>query len=129
MAVRIMTYLGLLYQDIIRTGLLTASDKLPPVLPVVLYNGGPRWNAAEDVSALIQNAPGGLGKYRPSLRYLLLDEGRYGNSELAALRNLVAALFRLENSRTSADVSQVLENLITWLGAPEQANVRRAFTV
>jgi len=51
------------------------------------------------------------------------------NTELAPLRNLVAALFCLENSRTPADVSLVLEKLIAWLAAPEQASVRRAFTV
>ena len=129
MAVRIMTYLGLLYQDIIRGGLITADSKLPPVLPVVLYNGEPRWTAAEDVKDLIEEVPGGLSKYRPAVRYLLLDEGRYTTTELAVLRNLVAALFHLENSRTPEDVSLVLEKLITWLAAPEQASVRRAFTV
>ncbi|MEX1058175.1 MAG: Rpn family recombination-promoting nuclease/putative transposase [Natronospirillum sp.] len=41
MAVRIMTYLGLLYQYLVRQGELTPAGKLPPVLPVVLYNGQP----------------------------------------------------------------------------------------
>src|SRR3954447_6457016 len=100
MAVRIQTYLGLLYQDLIRTGKLTARGLLPPVLPVVLYNGRRRWGAPEDIAGLIEPVPGGLERYRPQLRYLLLDEGRYAESELAPLRNLVAALFRLENSRS-----------------------------
>ena len=39
MAVRILSYVGLLYQDLIRSGQLTASGQLPPVLPLVLYNG------------------------------------------------------------------------------------------
>ena len=47
-------------------------SKLPPVLPVVLYNGEPRWTAAEDVKDLIEEVPGGLAKYRPTVRYLLL---------------------------------------------------------
>ncbi|WP_422666907.1 Rpn family recombination-promoting nuclease/putative transposase, partial [Billgrantia endophytica] len=37
MAVRIMSYLGLLYQDLIRQKAFTPSGKLPPVLPIVLY--------------------------------------------------------------------------------------------
>ena len=129
MAVRIMIYLGLLYQDLIRSRCLTGDGGLPPVLPVVLYNGQRRWNAATNVKDLIGEVPGGLGRYRPEVRYLLLDEGRYSDSELAPLRNLVAALFRLENSRTPEAVSQVLENLIAWLTMSEQASVRRAFTV
>src|SRR3954451_9752834 len=36
MAVRVATYLGLLYQDLIRTGQLTDRGLLPPVLPIVL---------------------------------------------------------------------------------------------
>ncbi|MCB2263125.1 MAG: Rpn family recombination-promoting nuclease/putative transposase, partial [Candidatus Thiosymbion ectosymbiont of Robbea hypermnestra] len=39
MAVRIQTYLGLLYQDLIRTRRLSNTGRLPPVLPIVLYNG------------------------------------------------------------------------------------------
>ncbi len=128
MAVRIMTYLGLLYQDLIRTRCLTVDGGLPPVLPVVLYNGQRRWNAATNVKDLIGEVPGGLGRY-PARGALLLDEGRYSDSELAPLRNLVAALFRMENSRSPEAVSQVLENLIAWLTMPEQASVRRAFTV
>jgi flagellar biosynthesis/type III secretory pathway protein FliH len=45
------------------------------------------------------------------------------------LTNLVAALFRLENSRTSGDLFNVLETLIDWLKEPEQTSLRRAFTV
>ena len=83
MAVRVLAYLGLLYQDIIRTGGLTADKHLPPVLPIVLYNGKPRWTAATEVAELIAPAPTGLERYRPHLCYLLLDEGRYADSELA----------------------------------------------
>jgi predicted transposase/invertase (TIGR01784 family) len=129
MAVRVLAYLGLLYQDLIRTGQLTDDGRLPPVLPVVLYNGRRRWDAAQDVGELVVPVPGGLDRYRQRLRYLLLDEGRYSDSDLAPLRNLVAALFRLENSRTAADVDRVLAALVEWLAAPEQASVRRAFTV
>ncbi|WP_300971366.1 Rpn family recombination-promoting nuclease/putative transposase [Thiocapsa sp.] len=51
MAVRIQTYLGLLYQDLIRAGTLSAAGRLPPVLPVVLYNGVTPWRAAETLGA------------------------------------------------------------------------------
>jgi hypothetical protein len=129
MAVRMLVYVGLLYQDLIRAGRLAADKRLPPVLPVVLYNGKPRWRAAEDIAELVAKAPAGLDRYRPSLRYLLLDEGRYAESDLAPLRNLAAALFRLENSRTPHDVEQVLAALAEWLKAPEQASLGRAFTV
>ena len=129
MAVRMLAYVGLLYQDLVRAGQLTRSEKLPPVLPVVLYNGKPRWDAATDIAELIEPVAGGLARYRPALRYLLIDEGTYADSELAELRNLAAALFRLENGRTPQDVEKVLEALVEWVKMPEQTSLRRAFTV
>jgi len=129
MAVRILGYLALLYQDIIRTDKLTKSDRLPPVLPVVLYNGERRWQAPVDLDQLIHPAPSGLEKYRPQVSYLLLDEGSFNKNELSSLRNVVAALFQLENSRTEQDIQEVLLRLIDWLTSPEQTGLRRAFTV
>ena len=129
MAVRILTYVGLLYQDIIRSENLKHHDKLPPVFPIVLYNGARPWQAPVDLDPLIHPAPAGWEGYRPHVRYLLLDEGRYDRDYLGSLDNLVAALFQLENSRTKEDIQAVLLKLIDWLGNPEQSGLRRAFTV
>jgi hypothetical protein len=129
MAVRILGYVALLYQDLIRTKRVAPGEKLPPVVPVVLYNGEPPWTAAREVADLIMAVPGGLERYRPQLRYLLVEEVNYGQVELEPLRNLVAALFRLESSRSVDDVRRVLEALIDWLKEPEQEGLRRAFVV
>jgi hypothetical protein len=129
MAVRIMTYIGLLYQDLIKAKQLSANKLLPPVLPIVLYNGDPAWTAATDISDLIQHVPGGLADYRPTLRYLLLAERDYSDEQLRELNNLVSALFRLENSRTPAQLLEVVVNLLQWLSSPKQDSLRRAFTV
>ncbi|MCQ9618230.1 Rpn family recombination-promoting nuclease/putative transposase [Paenalcaligenes niemegkensis] len=50
MAVRVVTYTGLLYQDIIRSTGLGQGDKLPPVLPIVLYNGSKRWSGPHELA-------------------------------------------------------------------------------
>ena len=129
MAVRISGYLALLYQDIIRSQKLTSKDLLPPVLPIVLYNGQRRWRAPLQLNQLIHPAPAGLEKYRPQVGYLLLDEGRFNPDELSSLNNLVAALFQLENSRTEQEIQSVLVHLIDWLKDPKQTSLRRTFTV
>ena len=128
MAVRLLVYVGLLYQDLIRAGRLTPDGRLPPVLPLVLYNGRPRWTAATEVADLIAAPPAGLEGYQPRLRYLLLAENRYSEAELAPLRNLSAALFRLENSRNPVEIERVVTALVEWLQAPEQLTLRRAFS-
>jgi hypothetical protein len=72
-------------------------------------------------------APGGLEQYIPSLKYLILDECRYPKEELSELKNLVAAIFRLEKSKTTEDILEVINNLIEWLSSPEQARIRSNF--
>jgi predicted transposase/invertase (TIGR01784 family) len=129
MAVRMLVYLGLLYQDLIRKRLLTPSGRLPPVFPLVLYNGIRRWSAPRDVADLVEAMPGGLEAYRPQLRYFLLDEGRLAEEDLEPLRNLAAALFRLEKSRDPEDVREVVRPLLEWLRGAEQQELRRAFGV
>lgn len=129
MAVRVLTYVALRYQELIRARQRRDDGALPPVLPIVLYNGAARWNAAEELTPLMQQGPPALATYRPQMRYLLIDEGRYRDSELAQMRNLVAAVFRLENSRTSVRIGEVLTALVEWLSTPELDSLRRAFIV
>ncbi|MCK7546073.1 Rpn family recombination-promoting nuclease/putative transposase [Marinobacter bryozoorum] len=131
MAVRVMSYLGLLYQDLIRQKALAQDGKLPPVLPVVLYNGDQRWQAADNIVELIEPVPGGLQTYSPQLQYLLLDEGAIVESSEwpGEARNLVAGLFRLEHNRDEQDMLNVLGSLVEWLKAPGQSTLRRAFVV
>ena len=97
MAVRMMSYVGLLYQDLIRRGEVLPGRRLPPVLPIVLYNGDAKWTAVTDIAALIPKAPGLVAKYLPKLEYLLIDENQYSEAELAGLKNLVAAIIRFEH--------------------------------
>jgi hypothetical protein len=128
MALRMMVYLGLFYQDLLKRGETTSSGKLPPVLPLVLYNGYAPWGAAREISELIEEVPGGLERYRPQLRYCLLDEMRMADSELASLRNLAAAVFRLEKSFDTEAMEPVLEAASEWLRAPGLEELRKSFT-
>ena len=132
MALRMMTYLGLLYLDLYETkqytkDKLSGYPKLPPVFPIVLYNGKAGWHKALDVNDLIIESPIGLEPYRPHLRYCLIDENEYTKHELEALRNLVAALFRLEKGQNEEDIREVLILLVKWLDTPEQQSLNRAF--
>ena len=47
MALRMQVYIGLLYQDLVKRGELAVQDMLPPVLPVVFYNGPGAWSASQ----------------------------------------------------------------------------------
>ena len=89
MALRILTYTSLLYQELVRNDALDVGGRLPPVLPIVLYNGEARWRAAVEVGELIAPVGPELAPYQPSQRYVVVDERHVGTEDLPG-RNLMA---------------------------------------
>jgi len=126
MALRMLAYVALLYQDLARGHRIAARGRLPPVLPIVLYNGARPWRAAKDVASLVQEGSRALAPYSPRARYLLVDERHH---EARHSANLVSALFRLEHSRTTDDMKDALDALIARLPDEAQPSLRRAFSV
>ena len=127
MALRILTYTSLLYQELVRNDALDAGGRLPPVLPVVLYNGDSRWRAAVDVGELIAPVGPELAPYQPSQRYVVVDERHVGAEDLPG-RNLMGAVLGLEQSRTPEDVVRVAGLLAEWLRDPRDDGLKGAFT-
>ena len=127
MALRMMVYIGLLYQDLIKRGEVLEDGRLPPILPIVLYNGSQKWTAVTNISELIPVVPGLVSQFSPSLRYLLIDENNYTDSELASLHNLVAAVFRLEHASSPSAVSELTNLLADWLS--DRPDLRRMFAL
>jgi len=126
MAARLLAYVGLLYQDLGHRKELAPGGRLPPVVPIVIYNGTRRWGAARELSRLIAPGPAGLERYTPELRYLLLDETRYTEAELGPLRSLLAAVFRLESSTGSDALVRALALAVHTLRDPRYAAAREA---
>jgi hypothetical protein len=98
MALRSLVYTGLQYEDSIKCKSQRESKMLPPLFPIVIYNDGGRWTATRELGDLFDAMPGSLVAYRPSQRHLVLDEGRVGGAELAAVYNTVAEIIRVESS-------------------------------
>lgn len=123
MAVRVKTYVGLLYQDLIRAGKVLPGRMLPPVLPIVLYNGDAPWTAARDLADMVPSAPGVVGQYRSTQGYLLIDENRCSDAQLAARENLVACMIRFQR----APSIEVMCEVVDWLdrGIRGDAELRR----
>ena len=127
MALRILTYTSLLYQELVRSDALEARERLPAVLPVVLYTGEARWRAAVEVGELIAPVGPELAPYQPSQRYLVVDERHAGAEDLPG-RNLMGAVLGLEQSRGPEDLERVVEKLVEWLRDPRDDGLKRAFT-
>ncbi len=123
MAVRMLTYTGLLYEKLIGEGELRAHGALPPV---VIYNGRGPWSAAVEVADLIAPVEPALARHQPSLRYFLLDEGRADRGDLPP-GNLVSALIALEANRDRERLPALLDELIVLLREQDDEELTNAF--
>jgi len=133
MAVRIMTYIGLLYQDIIRSQSLKRGDALPPVVPMVIYNGKSAWKSPCEIRELINTVHPGLEKFTPHLSYWLLDEGRVGDENLEEFKsttfNLTAELIAFELCKSPEEIREHISRLHQNLKEPENQEIRRTFAL
>ena len=56
MALRMMVYVGLFYQDLLKQGKVGPDGLLPPVFPAVIYNGSRPWNAPKSFRETLINS-------------------------------------------------------------------------
>ena len=126
MAIRMQVYVGLLYQDLIKNKEWGPDGKLPFILPIVLYNGNPRWRAPLATQDLISVAPDGFEHYVPRLDYFLIDEGSYSTEYLGDLENLAAAIFLIENQSSVAGLRNALDKVLKWSDRHKHETLRGA---
>ncbi len=126
MALRLLVYTGLFYQLLLKEKPLRRGEKLPPVLPIVFYNGDPEWWAPLEVSELIESVPASFAKHVPSMRYCLIDEKRWSLENLEALLdNVVAGIARVEQSQNPDELVSMVSRFNKWLDQPDQSTLRR----
>jgi predicted transposase YdaD len=134
MALRIMEYVSMLALQIAREYKKSElpEGRIPPILPIVLYNGQSKWSAPTNTAGCFIEPPAGLKAFLPKLKYLLLDERRLKRSRTKEVRNFADAVFRMEAGRGKADIAEIIEvikALVEMLQSPELKELRRAFNV
>ena len=125
MALRVMEYTALLYGELLRRG-KAKPGALPPVLPVVLYNGDAPWRPTTEMRELIAAPSPLLAPYQPSQRHFVLDQRR-AQAEDFKLHELTWTVAQLEQSRTADDLARIGRRLTRLLAGAGQAELRRTF--
>ena len=111
MPARMLQYVAALYDHLLRSKAVNAAEGLPPVLPIVLYNGDARWRQSSELYDLIRVHPQVLKAFQPRLKFWLLDEGAFPAAELEDMQRVVAAIFRFEHTPDSAAAKQAIRCL------------------
>lgn len=131
MPLRLMHYVACFYEHLLKTRETTPRLGLPPVFPMVLYNGTKRWSARQDIYEMVRpEPPEFLRAYQPHLRYYLIDEGRYTDEELISKETLLSGVFGVENAGHSwEDLQQAVDRIVGIIKAdPNKARVDRIIT-
>ncbi len=122
---RVLTPVGLSYEDLIRRGEVKAGDKLPMILPVVIYNGRAPWRAATDISELIAPVPAPLRRYLPRAGHVVFDLQRIGEWD-GTPKNLATSLGRVERAPSADNVRRFMRNQADRFPGPGFAELRKA---
>ena len=125
MALRVLEYTTLLYGELVREGRLPPDGLLPPVLPVVLYNGAAPWRSPTQMRELVGATRPPLSAFQPSQRHIVLDE-RHASADDPRLGDLTRAVLLLEQSRSAADLASAATLLSKRLDA-DGGDLKRAF--
>ncbi|MCB0124430.1 MAG: Rpn family recombination-promoting nuclease/putative transposase, partial [Caldilineaceae bacterium] len=108
MAVRVAYYILAFYMDYVANRMRhdeqadranlrdgQTQEMLPPIFPLVVYNGSDRWTAPEQLADLVAAEPS-LGTYGVQCRYFKIAENAFERERLLVIRNLVSTLFLAE---------------------------------
>ena len=126
MALRVLEYTAMLYRELLREGPRGTGALLPPVLPVVLYNGDRPWRSISQVRDLVAPTGPALSPFQPSQRHAVFDE-RHAAADNPRLRDLTRAVLLLEQSRSAGDLARAAGLLSRRLEAKGHDELRRAF--
>ncbi len=109
MAVRVAHYVYNFYMRLIESK--EKPNKLPPVFPIVLYNGMERWTAPTHMTELIENNEL-LGEFALDFKYFKIAENEIPIDRLLETGNAVSTLFIGEVQHDKALLRQALSDLL-----------------
>ena len=105
-AFRVLNYLSQVWSDVsknIAPNLRKQKGfRLPPVFPIVLYNGSESWTACQSVKELVDMADI-FGEFIPNVKYYLINIQKLKIEELQQLGNALAGVFLMEHEVNSQE--------------------------
>ena len=124
MPLRFFNYTNLLYQRRYRDHRWRKGDTVEPVLHVVLYNGGTRWDAPQSLELAPRWEYDGLAQV--ALSYDVVDLVATEADDLPR-PNLITWMAEVERSRRAGVLAERVRELGQWLAAEDEPGLTRSF--
>jgi predicted transposase/invertase (TIGR01784 family) len=85
--------------------------RIPPIVPIVLYNGKSKWTASRQFRKRVANEEI-FGTELIDFEYLLIDVVRYTEAELLSLTNAIGSIFFLDQTKEQEQLLQKLRKFM-----------------
>jgi predicted transposase/invertase (TIGR01784 family) len=99
MPIRLFLYMSEIWREILKNTkqaeVKSKEFKLPAIVPLVLYNGEYKWTVEKKFKNII-NKSELFGNNIIDFEYILIDINKYEKEELMSLKNMVSAVFLLD---------------------------------
>ncbi len=126
MALRVLVYVVLLYEHLLRTEVVGSLGKLPPVFAVVFYHGERKWSAPTQLGGLIDLPPESpLQPWQPEGRFYLLKEQVLQTGPVETCTNAAELLIRLNQCRDASAFALVIKRLAQVLSVEDDRQLNR----
>ncbi len=117
-SLRILRYITEFYEYLVSAKKI---KKLPPVFPIMLYNGEKKWTAPIEFSNLVDKVIPDV--YIPAFRYYKIAENEFSKKTLLNIKNILSAIFYLENSDMN-DISIEIQKIINLIEKEKPQELR-----
>jgi predicted transposase/invertase (TIGR01784 family) len=120
MPVRLLSYIMRLYEQLLAN---KQPLPLPPIFPLVLYNGAEPWRVADQIADVIAHRIS--EDLIPRFRYLTIRERDIPEEKLIALNNLVAAAMYMEKLEDGDALAAALDRIVEMVRNEELIDIQR----
>ena len=127
MPLRVAEYVAVFQRDLIRSRAVKRGEKLPLVLPVVIYNGWLQWTAPRSLAELQCAVAEPLRRYQQQQEYFLIDIGRLVGELIANPECILSKFFSLERARSPEEMLQIVKDAVHYLKGQHFAEINAIF--
>ena len=115
MPYRLLLYMVEIWRDVLKNipseKAVRKDFRLPPIIPITLYNGRDKWTACRSFKETLAEAEL-FTEYIVSFKYILIDVNRYHKQTLLDLANLIGAVFLLDQEIDSKEYRNRLLGIV-----------------
>ena len=127
MVARIVECVAELRLELIRLVMVETGEKLPPILPIVLYRGNGKWTASKILNSIHIGLPEPLAVSDTKEEFVLIDIHRLAQESLESEKTVSSIFFRMERGLNFSELLPILREVCRYFKGDHYNEIKRVF--